>query len=600
MSLRRHSRRFALSLLIAGVIAVLVTGLFTRGQLDLIQLQFGDTFFRTKPVEKARASVIIGVDEKSLAALKDDGRFFNWPRRLHARVIENLYNAGARVIVFDMLFDARSEDDDELARAMKMVNADPRRAIVQPVAGDESGIQSNVYGEPIAYSDLLQPLPKLLEAAPIVGHTNQFPDPDGSIRRVPLVIRVGDQRIPALPLVAVAKWLRRPQVLEGPAENGYLPFPGRQLPIDGFYRMFVNWLGPPSVVGDANSSVPQISYVDVLNNNFDPALVKDKMAFLGVTAGYFADDYWVPTARVVKMDGVEIHAQTAETIAGKQGGGISAGLFAPPPDWVTILLIFSAAILMALAVYALSPLAAVGIGLAAIFLYMVAAQYFFIQGALLNLFAPPLSLVLAFAALMVNRIALEQREQRVLKSLFASYVPADVVQELANEPDQMRRRGGERREITVLFCDLKGFTSFSETVEPEVLAEVINRYLTAMTRVIFEYRGTVDKYIGDALLAFWNAPPPIAQHAANACSAALKMQAELRVLSAEQEALGMPPLRQRVGINTGIAPSLTRWTEAWMAATICSARGGCVAERSPPLALSASPRRNSMVAALFS
>ncbi len=126
------------------------------------------------------------------------------------------------------------------------------------------------------------------------------------------------------------------------------------MPIDGFYRMFVHWLGPPSVVGDATSSVPQISYVDVLNNNFDPALVRGKMAFLGLTAASFADDYWVPTARRVKMDGVEIQAQTAETIAGKQDASLNSGLVAPAADWVTIATIFGAAVLMALAVYALS------------------------------------------------------------------------------------------------------------------------------------------------------------------------------------------------------------------------------------------------------
>ncbi len=204
--------------------AALVTVFEQRGQLELKQLQFGDTFFRTKPQEKARASVIIGVDEKSVAALKDEGRFFAWPRRLHAQVIDNLYDAGAQVIVLDILFSSRSDDDDVLAQAMARVSADPTRAIVQPVAGYESGNQTNLLGQPIDFSELHQPEPVLLDAAPTVGHTNQYPDADGSVRRMPLIIRVGDRQIPALPLVAVAKWERRPQVLEGPAVNGFLPF----------------------------------------------------------------------------------------------------------------------------------------------------------------------------------------------------------------------------------------------------------------------------------------------------------------------------------------------------------------------------------------
>src|SRR5439155_15153052 len=135
-------------------------------------------------------------------------------------------------------------------------------------------------------------------------------------------------------------------------------------------------------------------------------------------------------------------------------------------------LIVGAAVLMALSIYAASPILSVVIVAALLLLYLFAAQLAFNEGTLLNLITPPLSLVLSFAALTVNRILIEQREQRTLKTVFSSYVPSDVVAELSRDPEQLKKLGGERREITVLFCDIKGFTSISETLEPQVLSDL--------------------------------------------------------------------------------------------------------------------------------
>ncbi len=549
---RRHLRRLSITLLVALAMAALVSIASARGTFETLQLQASDAFFRTKPVELASRSVLVAIDERSVRALKEYGRIFGWPRTLHAQVIRNLAfdRSGkplARVIVLDLLFAERAPDDPELVSAIATA-----RNVIQPVAGDENAGRIVTPGAWISYSDILKPLPDLAAASLALGHANQFPDPDGTVRRIPLAIQAQGEVYPALPLVAVCKYLRRPQCLEGPAVNGLLPFAGRQLPVDSIYRLFVNWLGPPAESGRP-SAVPQLSYVDVLNGTFDPELVRGKMVFVGTTATGFADDYWVPTARTRKMPGVEIHVQAAETIVGRPQGELSANLFAPASQGTTLATIFGAALLMALAVYAFSPLVVVLLGALLLVAYLVAAQYCFTQGVLLNLITPPLSLLLSSAALLVNRIVFEEREQRALRGLFATYVPPDVVLELARDPDQVRRVGGERREITVVFTDLKGFTSIAERMPPETLASFINQYLTAMTRVVFEHRGTVDKYIGDAVMAFWNAPRDEPDHAAQACAAALKMQAALKELSTALEAQGYPPLQMRVGITTGVA-----------------------------------------------
>jgi adenylate cyclase len=167
------------------------------------------------------------------------------------------------------------------------------------------------------------------------------------------------------------------------------------------------------------------------------------------------------------------------------------------------------------------------------------------------LVTPLLSGLLSYVAVTAYRVAIEQRQARALQGALASVIPPAVALEIARDPDRVRM-GGERRVISVLFTDLKGFTTFSESVSPEVLSRVITQYLDAMTAVIFRYGGTVDKFIGDAVMAFWNAPLNDPDHARHACLAAMEMQSALRRLGDEWEAEGLPRQYMRVGINTGL------------------------------------------------
>ena len=159
---------------------------------------------------------------------------------------------------------------------------------------------------------------------------------------------------------------------------------------------------------------------------------------------------------------------------------------------------------------------------------------------------------LTFAAITAYRVGIEQRHGRSLVRALASVTPPSVAHEIARDPDRVRM-GGERRTLTVLFTDLKGFTSFSESVAPELLSRVITEYLQAMTRVVFQHQGTVDKFIGDAVMAFWNAPLDDPDHALHACEAALDMQAALAALGDRWEAEGLPRQRMRIGVHTGTA-----------------------------------------------
>jgi adenylate cyclase len=165
---------------------------------------------------------------------------------------------------------------------------------------------------------------------------------------------------------------------------------------------------------------------------------------------------------------------------------------------------------------------------------------------------PVLGGVLTFVGSTAYRVAIEQRQARALQTALASVIPPRIAQEIGRNPERVRM-GGERRVISVLFTDLKGFTSFSETVEPELLSRIITEYLDAMTRVVFDLGGTVDKFVGDAVMAFWNAPLDDPDHARHACEAALQMQAALAQLGDRWESEGLPRQFMRIGINTGPA-----------------------------------------------
>jgi adenylate cyclase len=170
----------------------------------------------------------------------------------------------------------------------------------------------------------------------------------------------------------------------------------------------------------------------------------------------------------------------------------------------------------------------------------------------LPLASPVLGGVLAFVGVVTWRVAVEQRQARALQRALAAVIPPGVAQQIARSPERVRL-GGERRTLSLLFTDLKGFTSFSETVEAEVVSRIVSEYLAAMTTVVFDHGGTLDKFVGDAVMAFWNAPLDDTEHARHACAAALAMQRVLGELNRGWQAQGLPEQQMRIGINSGPA-----------------------------------------------
>jgi adenylate cyclase len=552
-------RRLFANLALAVAISSLMALALANGYLRPLQLQSGDLLFRLKPDTSPRWTVLVAIDDRSLAELRSRGRFFNWPRDLHANVIDNLKAAGARIIVWDVLFDAPGEGDAALAEAIKSAGN-----VVLAEVGDQATRVPEA-GQTPRYAAGIEQLPAFRQAAIGIGHANQLPDTDGVIRTTPLVMNIAGQEVPSLSMVSAARFLRRPQVFEAPIQDGKLPFAGREIPVDQDGRMWVSYLGDSSEVTNP-PTFPSLSYVDVYNNSFPPDLVRGKLVMVGLTATGFADDFWTPVSRSSKMDGVEIQASAFETIMRPEQ------FIVPVTTQWTTAVIYAMGMIPVLALLFLPVLPALIVGILAGGLYLVAAVLVIDpatvawimdrlasvkipveaveSGRILDLPFPLLTLGTAYLALLMYRVIFEQSQQRALKGALSQYLSPDVMEEVVRDPGAIKL-GGEKREMTVLFSDIRGFTTISESLEPEKVVQILNVYLTRMTDIVFRHQGTVDKYMGDAIMAFWGAPKAQPDHARLACQAALEMMQELDRLNAEFERESIPRLNIGIGLNTG-------------------------------------------------
>lgn len=527
------------------------TALYPGGPLHALESAAQDTVLRGRNTDRYGSSVgrdprelvtIVAIDEHSLAEL---GLFRSWPRAYYAQVIDQLLTAAPRVIVLDIGFFEPSADDPLLAAAIERARGQ-RPATAVALAAVGGGDATRGSDGAVNFTNGLAPVPGL--GAADIGTTNVLPDDRGVVRSMPLLANIGGLQRPTLGLLAAARYLRRPGYFDSRPDPETLVLAGRQIPVDASSTVRINYFGPPSDPGAPTTTFRIVSFVDVLRGQADPAQWRDGLTFIGLLgATGFADDYWTPVSdQGHKMSGVEVHANVAATI-------LSTQFLRQAPLPVQLGLVAALALVLGALAANLGVLTACVAGLGVLGVYVLANLVTLdLTGVQLALATPVFAGVLTFIGSTAYRVTIEQRQARALQTALASVIPPSVAQEIARNPDRVRM-GGERRVLSVLFSDLKGFTSFSETVEPEVLSRVITEYLDAMTSVVFELGGTLDKFVGDAVMAFWNAPLDDPDHAWHACQAALEMQAALSRLSDRWEAEGLPQQAMRIGINTGPA-----------------------------------------------
>jgi adenylate cyclase len=532
--------------------------------------------------------VIVDIDERSL---REEGQW-PWSRDRLALLVEQLFTRyQIAVLGFDVVF-AEADNQDDLFRTLLAgplgAEAAPRATLetlrqeLDPdrrfaAALDERPVVLGYFFDnqsapgtrmrvgalpaPVARVSDLPPgagaalraasgyganLPLLQTRALGGGFFNSpLVDSDGVFRRVPLLVRYEDGIYEHLALAVVRALLGQPP-LEFVTATGYsgqearleaLRLGGFQVPLDAEGAVQVPYRG-------RQGSFPYVAAADVLHGRADPKLLNGAVVLVGTTAAGLLDLRATPVQNV--YPGVEVNANLI-------AGLLDQNFRVRPPyaagvDMVQLLLV---GLLGALA-GSLAPLWALLLSMGtALALFGVNLELWQTQGLIVAL-APPLVLLLSLYVLNSSyNVFIEARRERYITRLFGQYVPREIVAEMSRGQLQFSQEG-ESRAMTVLFSDIEGFTSISEQLEPRELSRLMQFYLTPLTRIIHEQRGTIDKYIGDAIMAFWGAPLTDAEHGRHAVRAALEMVARLRAMAPELRARSWPLLRARIGINSGM------------------------------------------------
>ena len=388
-------------------------------------------------------------------------------------------------------------------------------------------------------------LPQFQASAAAAGHFNSAPDPDGIIRTVPMLYGYKGQLYESLSLAMVRLALGAPSVelkinMEGGYPNvDYLQVGNRLIPVDQFLQSFVPYRGKWG-------SFPYLSATDVWHGRIeDPNLLKNKIVLLGTTAQGLLDLRATPLENI--YPGVEVHASL---ISGILDNNLMSSL--PYELAVEMLLLVLIGLVMITLLPLLSPFSATMGTIALLGGVLWLNMTLWNDHVVFPLARTFLLVLTLFVFNMSYGYFVESRNKRYLTGLFGQYVPPELVDEMSKNLGSEFSVEGESREMTVLFSDVRGFTTISEGLEPKELSQLMNEYLTPMTHIIHEYRGTIDKYMGDAIMAFWGAPLHDPQHARHALDASMDMLKRLAEMQSQFKAKGWPAIRIGIGLNTGI------------------------------------------------
>ena len=496
-----------------------------------INLWFSDQLFASEP--PSPNIVIAGIDDNTL---EDYGRWADWPRSLHAQAIDNLSQAGAKVIGFDVIFTDSSPDDDMLATAMAQVDN-----VVLAAVGTQ--LVSHARGE-ITYDNFLLPIASLEQAASSFGHANVVPDGDGTVRRLPLIVKSSSGQIyPSLTLAVLYREFSMPLPQEYLLQNGTVNLVARDIPVDTSYCLRINFAAD-------NARRPYVSYGDVISGNFDSSLVKNKIVLIGMTATGEPDTWAIPTS-ASKVPGVFIHAAAMDTI-------LTQRFLTGPSTIITLMIML---LLVGITAFALprcgtrhwtDVVKGVGITAGLFIAYLVAGSLAFDRGYILDLFYPLSLLPVIYVSNALYMVVIEQSDKRFVKELFGRYISPQIAKEIVSRADAGDLHlGGEQKEVSVLFADIRNFTTISEQLSPEAIVKMLNTYLSVITDAVVQHDGIVNKFAGDSIMAVWNAPQSQPEHARLAVKAA--WEAQQKVAELQQSDSQLLPVQFGIGVNTGIA-----------------------------------------------
>ena len=389
----------------------------------------------------------------------------------------------------------------------------------------------------------------LAEAARSYGFFNSLPDQDGTVRRVPLLVRYRDRDFyPSLAFQVVREFedIKDQDIVGFIAPNGLerVQFGPHSLTTEHDASLLVNYAGPAQ-------TYPHISMADVISGNTRDERFRDAIVLVGATAIAGNDLRTIPFLSE-NYSGVEIHANEIDNLLHLEQRGRGFLRRGPREEFIDILFILLFGIAFGVIFGLVKPLYSTLSAIAALVLFGLFVYYAFAShGVWLNFVLPVGTLGFNYATITSFRMIKEEREKRRVRKTFERYVSPGVIRLIEREPKKYFRQGGELKELSVMFTDIRSFTQIAEGLTPDELVLLLNEYLGEMTDIVFKRWGTLDKYIGDAMMAFWGSPYPQADHAIRACSAALDMSARLEVLNEQWASEGRKQLRIGIGINTG-------------------------------------------------
>jgi len=552
--------------------------------------------------------VIVGIDEQTLQKIDS----FPLPRKNYAELINKLNADGARVIAFDVTFptpesnsggealrklqaelggsaspalrkqiqdlEVASDQDAALAAAMKnsanvvlghiFLDSQPDPKLAEeyfniawahvfpqelPV-GFKSGQTVDLGKVWSANGGLVKQgveanISKLADAAASFGFINIVPDSDGTLRHALLMIRYQDlDFFPSLDLEVVRAYEKIPDqqiaAYIGPKGLERIQLGRHTLRNASDGSVLLNYTGP-------YGTYPQYSMWDVISGNTPPEAFQDKIVLVGATALAIGDIRNTPFEGVYM--GVEVHANVIDNLlhSAEQGRGFLKRGY--DEEMVDLGFIILFGLVFGFLFSRVTPLYSTITVLVTLTAYAWFVYFSFVhKGQWLSFVIPAGTLAANYAAITSLRMIREERAKRNIRKSFSQYLAPSVIELMEKDPEKYLRPGGEEKELTVFFSDIRGFTTISESLTPDQLVHLLNEYFEQMTEVLFATDGTLDKFIGDAIMAFWGWPSPQEDHASRSCACALRMVRGLTTLNAKWQAAGRPPIAIGIGLNTGL------------------------------------------------
>lgn len=489
--------------------------------------------------------VIAAIDEKSI---KHFGRWESWSRTIFSEVIKKISKMRPAVIAIDVLYTEKSKNDKLLVDACK------NSVSVGSMAFKIENIDKNIIEIPdnlkkFAYQNVLKmenllvggepllPFDELLNCLSGVGFINMLPDDDGVLRRELAGILYGNDVLKPLSIETyrIYKKISEEDILFVSGQSIFIQ--NQKIPLDRYSMFLIDYAGGSGVF-------PIFSLYDIYNDLISEDAFKDKIVLVGATALGLYDMRITPTSH--NMAGIEKHAYVIESLLNNRF--IYQAHFG-----FTIFMMFLSYLIFLLSCNKMKVQGTTIIGLSIFFILTLANFIIFSWFRIwINYVYPMLTNLIIFIGVIVYKYSIEEAKSREIKRIFSSYVSDKIVNELIKNPE-MAKLGGTKKEITVLFADVRGFTAFSERHTPEKVVEALNELLTAMTDVIMEHDGTLDKFVGDEIMALWNVPLEQDNHAFLAVKCAIAMIRKNRELIDNWKKEGKEPLCISIGLNTGFA-----------------------------------------------